>query len=120
MERRRAYRVAWDHPVSCQKIEGDERQRVALDARSVDVSTDGIRLATTRPLRPADRLQLHLHCDDPLLDVHALGLVVRAAGTEAGLFRSGVRFARMAELGRSELAGFIAEQALRSGVPVLH
>ena len=120
MERRRAYRVAWDHPIACRKVVGDARERVTLQARAVDVSTDGLLLATSRPLRPGDRVQLHLQSEEPLLDVHALALVVRDAGTADGLFRSGARFARMAELQRSELAGFIAEQALRSGVPVLH
>jgi c-di-GMP-binding flagellar brake protein YcgR len=116
MERRRTYRVPWRKRISCNRLSGF---REPLDAETVDVSTLGVLLETTRPLSPGDRLELRLASEEPQLDVRTTGIVVRSAGrSPRGRFRSGVRFARMAELARSELGGFIAEQALSSGEPL--
>ncbi len=118
VERRRAYRVAWQRRIQCRRVREGGRKE-PLDAEAVDVSTLGALVATTRPLAPGEHLDLRLCSEDPALDVSAQGVVVRRGGrAPSGRFLSGVRFERLPGLKRAELGGFIAEQAVREGQPL--
>ena len=119
MERRRAYRVEWRRRIQCRRIREDDGATEPLDAETVDVSTLGALVATTRPLAPGEQLDLRLESDEPALDVSTKGVVVRRAGrAPSGRFLSGVHFERLPGLKRAELGGFIAEQACQAGQPL--
>ena len=120
VERRRAYRIRWRRRIACRRVDEERGINEPLDAETVDVSTLGALVATSRPLAPGDRVDLRLCSEEPALDVAAKGVVVRQAGKgPSGRFLSGIHFERMPGLKRAELGGFIAEQACQTGEPLV-
>jgi c-di-GMP-binding flagellar brake protein YcgR len=114
-ERRKFVRVALEMASSCSFLDASGLPKNVSQVTILDLSAGGAKIQTREPLVPGAPVRLHVHGEDPAIDVNVLARALRVDRQADGSVAAGLEFVALQPPDRVQLTRFVLTAARKSG-----